>query len=60
MKYVVKFPGGWFLRGTVATGDRSRATRYATKDAAAASLEAARPYLKAPAYRAAQIVEVPE
>jgi hypothetical protein len=54
---LVEFPGGWFLRGTVATGDRDRATRYATAEAAEAALATARKFLKPAAIKAAKIVE---
>lgn len=66
MTFIVVFPDSWWLRayaksggrfGYVATGDRTRATRYATRDEGLAALAAAKPYFKAAAHRAAAVVQ---
>ena len=56
MTWIVEFPNDWFLCGTVATGDRERATRFPTEDAAQAALAAARKFLRPAAIKAAKIV----
>jgi hypothetical protein len=58
MKYVVAFPDGWWLRGTVATGDRDRATRYGSEEDARAGLAAAKRFFKPASVRAATVEEV--
>lgn len=56
--FIVEFPGGWFLRGTVATGDKERATRFENREAARAHLNSARKFLRPAAHKAARIIEV--
>jgi hypothetical protein len=36
--FIVTFPKGWFLKGTTATADVNRATRFPSEEAARASL----------------------
>ena len=54
--YIVEFPNGWFLRGTVATGDRTRATVHPTEEAAREALLKARKFLRPAAFKAARVV----
>jgi hypothetical protein len=56
MTYIVKFPAEWFLRGTTATGDIARATRFATEADAHLALEKAGKFMKRAAIKAARIV----
>jgi hypothetical protein len=43
--YIVEIPGGWFLRNSVATGDRSRATVYQNETDALIAIMHAKKYL---------------
>jgi len=56
--FIVSFPGDWFLRGAVVTGDIDRATRFPTEESARAALTANRKFLKSSTYRAAKIARI--
>lgn len=58
MAYVVEFPHNYYLRGTTATGDPERATRFATEAEARAALQRNRKFLRAAVWKAAKIVQV--
>ena len=56
--FIVEFPGEWFLRNQVATGDRGRATRFESEDAAREALAKTKGKMKAAAIKSARIVPV--
>lgn len=58
--FIVVFPDKWYLRGRIATGDKQRASRYATEDDARKALAQARHYFKAKSVKGATIEKVTE
>jgi hypothetical protein len=62
MKFIVEFPAEWYMRVSgkfaLSTGGIERATRFESAEAAKAALVAFKKFFKAPAVKAARIVEV--
>lgn len=54
-QFVVVYPNGWFLRGTTATGEEDRATRFDTEEQAHTALNLNKKFLNAQAFKAARI-----
>jgi hypothetical protein len=55
-KWRVEYPGGFYLRGTTATGDQSRAQEFDSEEAAKAALVKNKQFLKPAAFKGANIV----
>jgi hypothetical protein len=58
MTYIVEAPASWFLRGTVFTGDKSRASTFDSESAAQAAIAKAAQFSKPKMVKTWKIVPV--